>query len=373
MVAELTDPVNRIKIMHPYFNAFNQVDQIGPVRFRKLLNFFPDLKLAWQASPAELRQAGLEELVINKILELRREFDPIREYEKLGQQNIRLLTILDEDYPKLLKEIHDPPAALYIRGELLPKDEMAVAVVGTRKFSNYGKQVVEDLVRDLSRANITVVSGLALGIDALAHRAALATSGRTIAVLGSGVDSIYPASNRAIAEKIIDGGGAVISELPLGMPPLKHHFPHRNRIIAGLTLGTVVIEATADSGALITARHALEQNRQVFAVPGSIYNPMSVGPNNLIKMGAKLAASATDILEDLNLGFLQEQLITQEIIGDTEEEKIILSMLSREPLHADLITKTSGLPASKVASTLTIMEMKGKVRNLGANQYVLGR
>lgn len=358
---------------HLYFNAFNQIEQIGSVRFRKLLNHFPTLQAAWGASIAELRSCGLEEPVIQKILEARRLLDPQVEFEKLERQQIKLLTILDPGYPKLLKEIPQPPVVLYVRGELLPQDEMALAVVGTRKFSVYGKRVVEDLVRDLVRANITVVSGLALGLDTIAHHTALNFGGRTLAVLGSGVDTVYPASNRIIAERIVAGQGAIISELPLGMPPLKHHFPHRNRIIAGLSLGTVVVEAAADSGALITARHALEQNRQVFAVPGSIYNPVSVGPNNLLKMGAKPVASAADVLEDLNLGFLQEQLITQEIAGDNEEEQKILGLLSREPLHVDQITKVSGLSASAVAATLIIMEMKGKVRNLGANQYVLGR
>lgn len=337
------------------------------------MNFFGSLESAWVASAKAFREAGLEEPVINKILEARRTLDPASEFAKLETHQVRMLTILDEAYPRLLKEIPNPPAVLYIRGELLPQDEMAIAVVGTRKFSNYGRQVAEDMVRDLVRANICVVSGLALGIDALVHRATLAYQGRTIAVLGCGVDVVYPASNRAIAEQILSRHGAIISELPLGSPPLKHHFPHRNRIIAGLSLGTLVIEAAADSGALITAQHALEQNRQVFAVPGSIYNPTSVGPNNLIKMGARAVTTVHEILEDLNLNMLQQQLVAEEIAPDNEEERKILSLLSREATHVDLITKLSGLPASKVASTITIMEMKGKVRNLGANQYVLGR
>ena len=174
-------------------------------------------------------------------------------------------------------------------------------------------------------------------------------------------------------EKILADGGAIVSELPPGTPPLPHHFPNRNRIISGLALGTLVIEAAEDSGALITAQHALEQNRQVFAVPGSIYNPVSVGPNNLLKMGAKPVTAAKDILEELNLEFLQEQLVTAEITGDNEEEQTILGLLSRNPQHFDHLAKTSGLPASRVAATLTIMEMKGKVRNLGGNQYVLCR
>ncbi len=337
------------------------------------MNYFSDLGTAWTAPSQELLKAGLEENVVREIREQRPRIDPEKEFARLEKLKITLLTFNDQDYPKLLREIPNPPMVLYIRGELLPQDEMAVAVVGTRKFSQYGKQVAVDLVRDLARANITVMSGLALGIDAIAHKTAVQFEGRTIAVLACGVDSIYPASNRVLAEQILSKHGAILSELPLGTPPLKHHFPNRNRIISGLSLGTVVVEAASDSGALITARHALEQNRQVFAVPGSIYNPVSEGPNNLLKMGAKLVAHASDILEELNLGHLQEQLITQEIIGDNEEEKKILECLSREPSHFDHIAKTAGLPASTVAASLTIMEMKGKVRNLGGNQYVISR
>ena len=358
---------------HIYFNAFNIISQIGSVRFRKILNFFPDLKTAWHAPAGDLKQAGLEDQTVAAILERRPQINPEAELSKLEKQHITLLAFPDAEYPKILKEIPNPPMVLYILGDLTAKDEMSVAVVGTRKFSPYGKQVAEDLVRDLVRANITVVSGLALGIDALAHRAAIEYQGRTVAVLGCGLDAIYPASNRSIAQGIIQGRGAVISEHPLGTPPLKHHFPYRNRIISGLSLGTVVIEAAADSGALITAEHALEQNRQVFAVPGSIYNPVSIGPNNLLKMGAKLVTSAADILEDLNLGFMQQQLLVEEVVGDNEQEQKVLNILTRQPKHFNEIAKSAGLPASATAATLTIMEMKGKVRNLGANQYVKSR
>lgn len=358
---------------HPYFNAFNLIPQIGSVRLRRLLNFFPDLETAWRSQAADLERSGLDQTTVSKILETRSLLDPHEEFAKLGERQIRFVTYNDDTYPKLLKEIPNPPMVLYVLGEFLPRDEMAVAVVGTRKASSYGKQVAQELVTGMVRANLTIVSGLALGIDALAHKTTVDLGGRTIAVLACGVDSIYPASNRMIAEQILSKGGAIISELPLGTPPLKHHFPHRNRIISGMSLGTVVIEAAADSGSLITAQHALDQNRQVFAVPGSIFNPGSVGPNNLLKMGAKPVTHARDILEELNLNSLQTQLVTQEIIGDNEEEAVILKLLKREPTHVDLVVKTSGLPASTVAATLMIMEMKGKVRNLGANQYVISR
>lgn len=357
----------------PYFNAFNTIPQIGAVTLRKLLNFFPNLQTAWGASASDFGAAGLAAPVADKILEARNLLDVEAEFARLEKLRIRLATWNDSDYPKLLREIPNPPIVLYILGEFLPHDDLAIAVVGTRRFSLYGKQVVQELTMNLVRAGLTIVSGLALGIDALAHRTAVEGSGRTIAVLACGLDSIYPASNRNLAQAILQSGGAIISELPLGTPPLKHHFPYRNRIISGMSLGTVVIEAAADSGSLITAQHALDQNRQVFAVPGSIFNPGSVGPNNLLKMGAKAATNASDILEDLNLGSLQTQIVTREIMGDNAEEETILKILKREPVHVDLIIKTSGLPAHIVAATLTIMEMKGKARNLGANQYVISR
>lgn len=358
---------------HLYFNAFNQIPQIGSVRFRKLLNGFATLQEAWRAPAQALLSAGLEEPVVSKILEERGRIDPEREYEKLRAKNISLLTFQEDGYPKLLREIPNPPAGLYLLGKFDTRDEMAVAVVGSRKFTPYGKRVAEDLVRDLVRANLTVVSGLALGIDSVAHRAAVEYEGRTLAVLACGLDAIYPASNRLLAEKILAGRGAIVSELPLGTPPLKHHFPNRNRIIAGLSLGTIVIEAAAESGALITARHALEQNREVFAVPGSIYSTASAGPHNLLKMGAKLVATAQDVLDELNLGDVQQQLLTEEVIGDNDDEQKILNCLSREPKHFDQIAKLAELPAATLAAALTIMEMKGKVKNLGANQYVKAR
>ena len=358
---------------HVYLNAFNLLPQIGPRRFRRLLNFFGDPETAWQANANELIEAGLEESVAMELLEHRRQTDPEREYAKLAPHQIHTIVFDEEAYPPLLREIPDPPVILYIRGELRPRDQNGIAIVGSRKFTPYGKQVSYDLARDLTRAGLTINSGLALGIDAIAHQTVLEHSGRTIAVLASGVDSIYPANNRMLAEKIIAGQGAVISELPLGTPPLKHHFPTRNRIIAGLSLGTIVVEAAVESGALITAAHALEQNRQVFAVPGSIYSPASAGPNNLIKMGAKAVTTANDVLEELNLNDLVAETLQAEVLGDNDEEQKILQSLSRQPRHFDEIAKLTGLPSPTIAAQLTIMEMKGKVRNLGANQYVKSR
>jgi len=356
-----------------YFNAFNLVPAIGAVRLTQLQNHFPDLKTAWSASLPELELTRIPQNALQQLIETRKRVDPDAEYEKLLNQNISLLTPADDGFPALLREIPQSPCTLYVKGEFLTNRDPAVAVVGTRRVTDYGKRVTEDMVRDLVRSNVAVISGLALGADSVAHKTAVNYSGKTAAVLACGLDSVYPAANRQLAERILEAGGALVSELPLGTPPLRHHFPNRNRIISGLALGTLVVEAAAESGALITARHALEQNRQVFAIPGSIYSELSAGPHNLIKMGAKLVSSVQDILEELNLEHLQQEIIIQKIIGDTKEEQLILDQLSREPIHADQITKNTGLQTSEVSSTLTILEMKGKIKNLGANQYVLSR
>jgi len=273
-----------------------------------------------------------------------------------------------------LKEIYDPPYIMYIRGEIKPEDEFSLAVVGTRRVSTYGEQVAVHLARDLAQAGLTIVSGLAQGVDTFAHLAALGEKSRTIAVVGSSLDnsSIFPPTNRHLAEKI-SLNGAVLSEYPLGSFALKHHFPARNRIISGLALGTLIVEAPEKSGALLTARHALEQNRDIFAVPGSIYSLNSLGPNNLIKMGAKLVSSAQDILDELNLKNLATHIETKRLVADTPEEALIMKMLSQEPVAVDKIVQGTRLSTALVNSTLSLMEMKGKIRNLGGMQYVLAR
>ena len=279
------------------------------------------------------------------------------------------ILLADKNYPKLLKEIFDPPKELYVWGELKAEEKYPLAVVGTRKISNYGKQVAVPLVKTLANAGLTIVSGLALGIDGLAHQAALDVGGRTIAVLGSSLDIIYPALHKKLAENIANSGGAVISEYPPGTRPAKYTFPARNRIVAGLSLGVLVIEAPEKSGALITARFALDQGREVFAVPGSVYNPNSIGCNKLIKMGAKPVTGAEDIFETFNLEFSTE--LKKEIKPETPEEEILLKFLSHEPIHIDELIKSSKLSPSVANSTLTIMEIDNKVKNLGGNNYIL--
>ena len=284
---------------------------------------------------------------------------------------IKTINIQDKNYPKLLKEIKDPPEILYVRGEILPDDSF-FAVVGTRMASSYGKQVALEIAGDLAEAGLTIVSGMAPGIDTFCHQATLERKGRTIAVLGTGLDekSIYPQSNLKLAKKILETGGCLISEYPPGTPGSKFTFPNRNRIISGLSLGVLVVEAKQKSGALITAHHAFEQKRKVFAIPGSIHSLNSKGCHYLIKKGAKLVENANDILKELNLPELTSPGLMR---GETEEENLILGVLKEGVLDIDKIIEKTKLSAATVASTLAVLEIKGKVRNLGGNTYAINR
>jgi DNA processing protein len=353
-----------------YWLAFNQIATIGPVRLQRLLKYFPDLQAAWQAPFNELIKAGLEQKAAEQIIIQRPKINPKQELEKIQEKNIKIVTIFDKQYPKLLKEIYAPPPLLYYLGDFDINQDFLLAVVGTRKMSAYGEQITQQLVSELTRCGLNIVSGLALGIDACAHQAALANRGKTTAVLGSGLDQIYPATNRRLSQKIIENHGLIISEFPLGTIPFKSNFPQRNRIISGLSLGTLIIEAGIKSGALITAKYALEQNREVFAVPGNINHTLAAGPNQLIKMGAKMVTQASDILETLNLEQAQIFQTTQKIIPATETEKTLFKFLSDEPLHVDKLANLARLNISVTNATWTIMEMKGLIKNLGQQNYV---
>ena len=364
---------------HPhakYFHAFNLFNErIGPMRFKKLLGHFGSLEQAWQDGQAtDFVAAGLEENLAGEIVLRRPQINLDSEMAALAKQNIGILTILDDDYPKLLKEVYDPPYIMYIKGQLKPEDEFALAIVGTRRISPYGQQAASHLAADLAQVGLTIVSGLARGVDTLAHLAAINQKKRTIAVVGSSLDSqsLFPPANRRLADQIAQNG-AVLSEYPPGSFALKHHFPARNRIISGLSLGTLVIEAPEKSGALLTANHALAQNREVFAVPGSIYNQNSAGPHLLIKQGAKMVTCSQDVLEELNLKNLAQNIVARQIVADTPEEEIILKNLSHDPLTIDKIIQLTKLDTAQTSATLSLMEMKGLVKNLGGMQYVLAR
>lgn len=276
--------------------------------------------------------------------------------------HISTINLQSPNYPKLLREISNPPTKLFIKGEL--PDQPAVAIVGSRRPSQYGRQVTYRLASDLAKAGVTVISGLALGIDSVAHQAALEAGGRTIAVLACGLDRIYPSSNQGLAERVA-GQGALISDYPKGTEPLRHHFPARNRIIAGLSQAVIVTEASAKSGALITANFALEQNRQVMAVPGNITSPMSAGPNNLIKAGALPITDSSDVLAALDVEYS-----TKKVRADSKEEALILELLEKGINSTQKLIEASGLAAAQFANIISLMEISGKVRNLGAGNWV---
>ena len=355
-----------------YWVGFNNIPGIGRVRLTQLENYFGNLENAWKAPIGELKRAGLDSAALRTISHYRDGISPDAEMEKLDKYDIYVLTSSNSGYPARLKEIYDYPPVLYVRGSLMKVDEWCLAVVGTRRATVYGKQVTEEIVTDLARSNITIVSGLAKGIDTIAHRSALDAGGRSLAVFACGLDIVYPVENTALSCKIMEQG-ALISEYPLGTKPRAENFPRRNRILSGLSLGVLVIEADENSGAMITARMALEQNREVLAVPGSILSTASRGTNSLIQEGAKLVREYTDVLEELNLTTVTRQIEMREIIPESDDEALLLRQLSAEPIHIDELCQQSGLPASTVSSTLAMMELKGLVRQVGTMNYVTAR
>lgn len=352
-----------------YYVGFNLVRGVGPARLRMLIEAFGDVERAWHAPAEALARAGLDRRSLENLLETRARVDLDREVRRVAAVDAHILTWEDEGYPKLLAEIPDPPPVLYVRGELRPEDAWAVAVVGTRRASTYGREVTRRLVTVLAQSEVTIVSGLARGIDAVAHQAALEAGGRTIAVLGCGIDLVYPPEHRELARRIA-AQGALVTEYPPGTSPEPGNFPPRNRIISGLSLGIVVTEAGRNSGALITADYAAEQGRDVFAVPGSILSAGCAGTNRLIQDGAKLVLDAADILQELNLTMVAEQKEARQALPTTETEALILAHLSAEPVHVDDLTRAVGLPVAQVTSTLALMELKGMVRQVGGMKYV---
>ncbi len=355
-----------------FWIGFSLVPGVGPARITLLLQAFGSLRRAWEATAVELRDAGIDSRTITSFDRRRNLLNLDAELAKLDAQGVRALCWDDAAYPQLLREIDDPPPVLYVRGQLRPEDRTAVAVVGTRKASIYGREVTTRLVGDLARHGVTAVSGLARGIDTAAHKTAIDAGGRTIAVLACGLDIVYPAENAALAREVVRHG-ALVSEHPLGVKPESSHFPRRNRIMSGLSLGVLVVEAALDSGSHITVRCALDQNREVFAVPGSIFSPGSQGTHRWIREGAKLVTRAEDILEELNVAAIGQQLELQATLPATGSEASILRYLSQEPAHVDEVRRRSGLPIADVSSALTMMELKGLVRHVGGMSYVSTR
>jgi DNA processing protein len=355
-----------------YWVGFSKIPGIGRVKTTLIENYFPSLEYAWTASSAELKKAGLDSKSVSSIVNLRSRINLDAEMEKMDKYKIKAITYNSPDYPHRLKEIYDYPPVLYIRGTIKAEDDYCLAIVGTRHSTLYGRQVTEDIVRDLVRSNITIVSGLAKGIDSIAHRTALESDGRTIAVFASGLDLVYPAENANLARAIIEHG-ALISEYPLGTKPKAEHFPRRNRIMSGISPGVLVIEAGERSGALITAEQALAQNREVFAVPGSILSPASKGTNWLLQQGAKLVRNHVDILEELNLAVVAQQLEMKELLPSDETEILLFKSIGSEPTHIDEICRQCGLDISTVSSALTMMELKGIVKQIGYMNYIIAK
>ncbi|MFZ5878825.1 MAG: DNA-processing protein DprA [Chloroflexota bacterium] len=352
-----------------YWVGFTLIKGIGAVRLQALIRHFGDLESAWKAKPADLAEAGLGGKLVERIIQAREGADLEKISAQIIRQGIQILTWDDETYPARLREIDQPPPVLYLRGEYLPDDLFAVAIVGTRRITPYGRQVTEEIASFLAANGITVVSGLARGVDAVAHTAALRAGGRTIGVLGSGVDRIYPPEHRALAEQMTERG-AVVSDYAPGTPPDASNFPPRNRIISGLSLAVVVIEAGETSGALITAEFAAEQGREVFAVPGSILAPQSKGTNKLIQQGAQPLLTASDLMQALNLTRMGEQKAARKILPGDEVEARLYAALGGQPVHVDELGNLTGLPIEKVSATLTLMELKGMVRQVGGMHYV---
>ncbi len=355
-----------------YWVGFSLIHGIGRVRIGQLESYFGNLANAWKATSSELKQAGLDDSVLRAITATRPKISLDDEMEKIDRYGVKALTYHDDDYPARLKEIYDYPPLLYVRGSLLPQDEWCVAVVGTRRATVYGRQVTEEIVADLVQNKITIVSGLAKGIDAIAHTSALEAGGRSLAICACGLDIVYPSEHAGLARRIMQQG-ALISEYPLGTRPKADKFPRRNRIMSGLSLGVLVVEAGETSGAMITAHLALEQNREVFAIPGSILSPASNGTNQLIQEGAKLVRNYRDVLEELNLTAVAHQIEMKEILPASDTETALLKQLSAEPTHIDEVCRLTGLPISTVSSTLAMMELKGMVKQAGAMNYALAR
>ncbi|MDQ3623221.1 MAG: DNA-processing protein DprA [Verrucomicrobiota bacterium] len=352
--------------------ALNMVPNLGPVRLRKLLEVYETPERVLLARAAELRAVeGVGREVAEGIADWQSRVDLPAELERIEKFGAHVITRSSPEYPRDLREIYNPPILLYVWGTLTAADHRAIAVVGSRKTSHYGLECAKKLSYQLAYAGLTVVSGLARGIDTAAHQGALAAQGRTVAVIGSGLMELYPPENQSLAEKI-SASGAVVSEFPMTFPPDRQTFPYRNRIVAGWGQGILVVEAGANSGALITANQAIEHGRLVYSVPGPIDRPTSAGSNKLIQQGAKLTMSAGDILDDLYSLFPQRAAIKP--VADaqpplSQEENCVLECLDSGGTPLDAIVTKSRLPTGKVSSTLLALEMKRLVKALPGQQF----
>lgn len=355
-----------------YWVGFNLVRGIGAARFKQLVDYYGSLETAWESPASGLVSAGLPQKAVENFIRVKHQVDLDKIMDRIQTLGVKVMTWEDADYPRRLKEINQAPPVLFIKGSINVEDDWAVAVVGTRRVTPYGRQVASEIASFLAQNGVTVVSGLARGVDAIAHQAALQNGGRTIAVLGSGVDVIYPPEHRKLAGEIAQQG-ALVSDYALGTQPDGINFPPRNRIISGLSLATVVVEAGEKSGALITAEFAVEQGRDVFAVPGSILTPQSEGTNRLIEQGARPLLKMTEIVEVLKLERIPEKQSARKLNPMSPTEKKLLDALTQEPVHVDELCGLTGLSINDVSATLTLMELKGFVSHVGGMNYVAMR
>jgi DNA processing protein len=362
--------------------ALNMVDGVGPIRVRALLDRFAEPQAILAASKSDLMQVeGVGEEVARSVTSWREQVDLDAELQRIETGSVRVVTRDDAEYPKNLREVYDPPIVLYVKGEMSGRDALAIAIVGSRRTTLYGQEMARKLAFQLARVGVTIVSGLARGIDTAAHHGALQAKGRTVAVIGCGIDIVYPTENTKLADEIVEKGGAVVTEFPFGVKPDKQNFPMRNRIISGWSLGTVVVEANLKSGALITANQAAEQGRQVFAVPGRADSILSRGTNKLIKDGAKLTEDAEDILGEFEYLLPKramegpgeaaaDRVGTEPALKLSETEEKVIAHLGQEEMAIDDIIRASGLTTACVSATLLSLEMKRLVRQLPGKQYV---
>ena len=354
-----------------YWLALRLVRGVGNVTYRELLERFQSPDVILKTPVSVLVDTGIHPTVAQAIAAFDQWKTVETELQKLAHTHARLVTRADDNYPVNLTHLHDPPPFLYVHGDLLPTDRFAIAIVGSRSASTYGRTMARELARSLAAKGVTVVSGLARGVDAEAHRATIAVGGRTLAVLGSGVDVIYPSEHRSLAQEVTTHG-ALVSEFSLGSKPDAMHFPYRNRVISGLTLGTVVVEANEKSGSLITARCALEQNREVFAVPGNVTSDRSRGPHRLIKEGAKLVEGVEDILNEIAPTLVSTPTVPTIPPLDLEPyEKQLVALFGDDPVHVDVLIGKSGLGAARVLEILLGLELKGGVIQLPGTHFAL--
>lgn len=354
-----------------YLVALYAFTDFGPARTNLLTSYFKSAKNVWNAQAVELLEVGLRKPTVEKFINHRNNFDFEGYFGKLEKYNIKYLTKADKYYPNNLKKLDNAPVVLYYIGTLSKNDDNAISIVGSRKMTSYGREVAEKFSTDLASYGITIVSGLARGIDTIAHRSALGVNGRTLAVIASGLDTIYPPENLGLAREIINKGGAILSEYPLGYPALPVNFPSRNRIVSGLSKAVLVVEGETKSGTLLTASHAAEQGRAVFAVPGQITSPMSGAPHFLLQNGAKMALSPKDILDELDLQVKVNKDEVLKVLPESADEKKIVEILENEPLHLDEIARISKVEVSRISSTLMSMSLKGMVKDMGGGVYKL--